>query len=297
MLAVALSLSHDAIVYIFEKEVGLLPRFRDRGHRHLSPLLNSRPLGHNFDPSVAAPEFRPPIFAWTKGRASDVAAQWLNEFDAYDRRLPIFTFRGCEVERGGVTASARGLRVKLSGSQAQHLQPVDVDLLIDATGFGEERNPLRVVDFSYWEAGHRLIYDHLATPATVLISGCGDSGVIEAFHYALKGFRHEDVEALWPYRGPDRYLDTGLERARLEHILKNGNLDDCDALPRFLGGLRLGGTLRTTTPMPGSTPSPIGGRFSKRSSESWAPVCIRPSPLGWRPDLGTAERFRQLRCP
>ncbi|GJE65966.1 hypothetical protein LNAOJCKE_3180 [Methylorubrum aminovorans] len=96
---------------------------------------------------------------------------------------------------------------------------VAVDLLIDATGFGEEANPLDVLDFSYWESGHRLIYDHLPTPAKVLISGCGDSGVIEGLHYAFADFRHEYVTALWrSHSGLEARIDLGLENARLTSI-------------------------------------------------------------------------------
>jgi hypothetical protein len=92
---------------------------------------------------------------------------------------------------------------------------IPLDLLIDASGFGEEANP--------WEAGHRLIYDHLVTPAKVLISGCGDSGVIEGLHYALEEFRHEYVTALWRYgEGLEAQIDEGLKDARLDAIFASG---------------------------------------------------------------------------
>jgi hypothetical protein len=61
-LAVILALVNDAIVYIFEKEHRLLHRFRDKGHRYLSPVLNSRALGKRFDPIWSSPHFRAPVF-------------------------------------------------------------------------------------------------------------------------------------------------------------------------------------------------------------------------------------------
>jgi len=99
---------------------------------------------------------------------------------------------------------------------------IALDLLIDATGFGNEGNPLGLDDFSYWESGHRLIYDHLHGPAKVLVSGCGDSGVIEGLHYAMKDFRHDQVTALWrDFEGLEATIDEGLPRARLDHIFNS----------------------------------------------------------------------------
>ena len=103
------------------------------------------------------------------------------------------------------------------------------NLLIDATGFGEEANPHGLVDFSYWESGHRLIYDHLPKTCNVLVSGCGDSGLVEAMHYAIKDFRHELVENLWPSRANlEAHLDIGLEEAKLDNVLKSEEVERYD---------------------------------------------------------------------
>lgn len=67
-----------------------------------------------------------------------------------------------------------------------------------------------------------MIYDYLAAPAEVLISGCGDSGVIEGLHYAFADFRHEYVTALWRGgKGLEAQIDLGLERARMDHIFQS----------------------------------------------------------------------------
>jgi hypothetical protein len=229
-LAVILALVNDAIVLVFEKESELFARFRDKSHRHLSTNLNSRALGKNFDPSWSTPEFRSPIFAWPAGRASDVAAFWTAEYlGTYDEALPIFISRETEVRSEMIKDRPTGLEIDFS-LLAGHLAAVSLDLLIDATGFGEEANPRGVIDYSYWEAGHRLIYDHLVTPAEVLISGCGDSGVIEALHYAMKDFRHADVVALWPLGvGLEAAIDEGLVRARLDAVFRNDSASRFDA--------------------------------------------------------------------
>ncbi|WEK44297.1 MAG: hypothetical protein P0Y64_05675 [Candidatus Sphingomonas colombiensis] len=225
MLAVSLALTSNAIVYILEKEDRLLPRFRDKGNRHLSPLLNSRDLGSGFDPDFSEPTYRSPIFAWKKGRASDVASQWLHEFESYARVLPIFVIDRCEIRREDIVTAGERLEIKPDFRKLL-LFPIVVDLLIDATGFGEEQNPHNLVDHSYWESGHRLIYDHLISPAEVLVSGCGDSGVIEGLHYAISGFLHEEVEALWPaYDELGLLLDQKLENARLDEVLRSDEAD------------------------------------------------------------------------
>jgi hypothetical protein len=111
-------------------------------------------------------------------------------------------------------------------STTPHFRPIEVDILIDATGFGEENNLHGVADFSYWESGHRLIYDHLPVPCDVLISGCGDSGLIEAMHYAISGFRHDLVENLWPDgTNLEARLDLGMEEAKLDAILRSGEIE------------------------------------------------------------------------
>ena len=229
MLAVSLAVANDVVIYIFEKKGRLLDRFLDKSQRHLSPNLNSRYLGPGFNPSTSRPVFDPPIFRWESGVASDVASKWLHEFDEYQKHLPIFTFLDCEVTRQQIRARDEGLTIKMRTRRSPHLQPIEVNLLIDATGFGEEANTLRVADFSYWESGHRLIYDHLPVPSQVLISGCGDSGLIEAMHYAIKDFRHEMVEHLWPSRtNLEEHLDRGMEDAKLAVILNSSEVSRYD---------------------------------------------------------------------
>ena len=229
MLAATLAIADDVIVYIFEKEKRLLHRFLDKGHRYLSPNLNSRYLGKRFAPKASSSFFEPPIFEWRSGIASDVAAQWLEEFKRYEQKLPIFTFFGREVMKKQIKPRDGGLAIDLRSRDDPQLQPIAVDLLIDATGFGEEANPHRLADFSYWESGHRLIYDHLPKTCNVLVSGCGDSGLIEALHYAIEGFSHSMVEGLWPHgTNLEARLDLGLEAAKLNNIQQSEEIERYD---------------------------------------------------------------------
>jgi hypothetical protein len=229
MLACSLAIADDVIVYIFEKDKRLLNRFLDKSHRHLSPNLNSRYLGVRFDPVTSPPFYSPAIFPWKPGAASEVAHEWLSDFEKYRRVLPIFTFPECEIQPVDIRQHDQRIRINLARPERSHLQPIEVDLLIDATGFGEEVNPHGLADYSYWEAGHRLIYDHLQKDCKVLVSGCGDSGIIEAMHYTIKDFRHEFVEDLWPQVNLEAFLDFGLARAKLDHILLS------EEVPRYDG--------------------------------------------------------------
>ena len=111
MLASALAIANDVVVYLFEKERRLLHRFLDKSHRYLSPNLNARDLGPRFDPRLSGPFFRPPIFRWESGRASDVASQWLREFDRYRSKLPIFVFLDGEVTKQDVQSDAARVRL------------------------------------------------------------------------------------------------------------------------------------------------------------------------------------------
>ncbi len=224
MLACSLAIADDVIVYIFEKDKRLLNRFLDKSHRYLSPNLNSRYLGVRFDPANSAPFYSPSIFSWKSAAANEVAHQWLENFESYRRMLPIFAFLEWEVRPGDIQQCEQRIRIKVP----PHLQPVEVDLLIDATGFGEEAKTDNVVDYSYWEAGHRLIYDHLPRKCTVLVSGCGDSGIVEALHYTIKDFRHEFVEHLWPHINLEAHLDIGLASAKLDQILLSEEIDRYD---------------------------------------------------------------------
>jgi hypothetical protein len=181
-----------------------------------------------FYPADSAPFYSPAIFSWKSAAASEVAHQWLGNFERYRRVLPIFVFPEWEVRPEDIQQHEQRIRIDLKRPEKSHLQAVEVDLLIDATGFGEEANPRHVGDYSYWEAGHRLIYDHLPRECTVLVSGCGDSAIVEALHYTIEEFRHEFVENLWPHVNLEPRLDIGLASAKLDHILLSVEIERYD---------------------------------------------------------------------
>jgi hypothetical protein len=226
MLACALAIANDVIVYIFEERESLLARFRDKTHRFISPNLNSRDLPPHFHPTISDPFVQTPIFRWKAGSASEVAHSWLSEFHKYEEKLPIFCFFNTKITRTDIEMGD-SLSVKLRNyPNDPNTQVILVDLLIDATGFGIEGNPYDIPDYSYWSSGHRLIYDYVKPGEVVLLSGCGDSGIIELLHYAIKDFSHDTVGSYFPVgHGLEGHLSYQLENALFKDILFSGEIE------------------------------------------------------------------------
>ena len=233
MLATALALCNNVIVYVFEKERRLMHRFLDKSHRFIAPNLNSRGLQNGFHPTTGSRFYDPPIFNWQADAASTVAANWCNEFNAHAATLPIFLLLGRAVRAAHILATAHSVTIRLDQPEGQiPPPPVRLDWLIDATGFGPESNPYGLVDSSYWDSGHRLIYDYVNPNSRVLVSGCGDSGIIELMHYAIKDFSHQRVDAFWPpARHLDLVIDQHLEAASFDDVTDWQDDWDLEELP------------------------------------------------------------------
>jgi hypothetical protein len=195
MMAVCLAIQRRCIIYIYEKESRLLDRFRFSHYRFVDPNLSSRDLPPFYDPATATPIYIPPIFAWTEGSVDEVAHEWLREFQTYYMRLPIFLYRGCEVT--AYSNDRNGQNVELQAKAHQLRWKQTVNTVIFATGFGEERKPYPSVrDWSYWRSGSPFQYrpgPRTKKKQRVLISGCGDSGIVEMMHYVFRGFEHRDI--------------------------------------------------------------------------------------------------------
>jgi hypothetical protein len=233
MLASALAMCNDVIVYVFEKQARLMQRFLDKSHRYISPNLNSRVLHKAYHPKHGARIYDPPIFKWDGDAASTIAVNWRNEFLAHSEKLPIFCFLDQEVKSHHIQANGDLVALQFDPLEDGSARPqIELNWLIDATGFGEEANPHELVDHSYWESGHRLIYNYLKPKARVLISGCGDSGLIEMMHYALRDFEHDKIDAFWPSaRLLDLVIDQSLEAASFYDVTDCEDDWDLEELP------------------------------------------------------------------
>ena len=212
MLSVALALQRRCIVYLLEKERRLLHNFRSSPFRYLSPNLNTRDLPTRYDPEWARSWVDDmPVFKWKSDMANEVAHQWLREFQGYAKDLPIFVLEDTEVtERSNRSEGGVRLHATLGERQIE----INADIAILATGFGEEQNPLKLEDWSYWRAGSPLQYrpGRTGQRPRVLIAGCGDSGVVELMHHVFNGFRHDLISQLYP-SGVEGFIQTHLDNS------------------------------------------------------------------------------------
>jgi hypothetical protein len=212
-LAVSLAIQKRCIVYIYEKEERLLDRFRRSPYRYISTNLNARDLPVRFSPRNSKPIYNPPIFKWSEGTASEVAHRWLREFQTYYTRLPIFLQTASEVTALRHDKKQNKVELKVTtGKRPARWDPVDIAIV--ATGFGNEHNPFDIEDWSYWRSGSPLQYrpGQRKAKERVLLSGGGDSTIVELMHYVFLDFEHEHMPDYYPYgHGIESYVQPILE--------------------------------------------------------------------------------------
>jgi hypothetical protein len=228
MLAVSLAVQRRCIVYIYEKEPRLLNRFRRSPYRYINTNVNSRDLPPRFNLKFSRPIYDLPIFAWDYGTASEVAHRWLREFQEYYAHLPIFVRTGIEVTDS--KQETHGVRLRLEAGE--HARDENVDVAILATGFGGEQNPFETEDWSYWQSGSSLQYrpGRLTDKKDkILISGCGDSGIVELMHYVFRGFDHENIDEYFPAGlRIESYVQPTLEQSRYWSIRYSKEIERFD---------------------------------------------------------------------
>jgi hypothetical protein len=164
----------------------------------------------------------PPIFLWTGGTADEVAHQWLREFQIYYMQLPIFLFQEEEVVecRPKVEQNTVDLDIRY---REYPPQTHTFDTVLFATGFGNEQNAFSIQDWSYWRSGSPLQYRpgrrSKNNKERVLISGCGDSGIVELMHYIFKDFEHQKLPSFYPEGfGIESYVQPTLEQSEFWRI-------------------------------------------------------------------------------
>lgn len=215
MLSVCLALQRRCIVHLFEQESELLERFRHSYFRFLHPNLNSRDLPVRYSPNMSAQIDEPEVFNWRDGTACEVAHFWLREFQTYADQLPIFVHTNHEVTNFVPSNDESQIRLTINGNGDVDMERV-FDLAILATGFGLESDVYETSDFSYWQSGEPLAYRQFRgqPQKKVLVSGCGDSGLIELLHHTFEGFDHKWTATLYPEgTGLESYLQPALEQS------------------------------------------------------------------------------------
>ena len=123
-----------------------------------------------------------PLLGWTAEHADTIRTAILKEI-ASDPRPRI---RKALIEEGHLSWTASGVRIQPPGGE-----PVDVDVLILAVGFGTEDEVH--TQSRYW-TNDGLDGDQIEGEGKAyLVSGSGDGGLTDLMRLCIKGFRHRAV--------------------------------------------------------------------------------------------------------
>jgi len=229
--AAALALASNCMVYVFERDEMLMRKFREAGFRYFHPELN--PSGGHAQGGITASPYKRtpfPIMNWQGGYGPELAEQLLRSFSAYRSVANISMHLGTHV----TAIRRRGGQVSLRADR----KLLTFDTVILATGFGPEKGESNLTnDESYWHSGNPSGYRALPNRTgrareRVLISGNGDSGVIELASFLIKDFAHHQVLGLMPSNRLARRLglefDASQQTLTFPRIL-NDVLEDPDS--------------------------------------------------------------------
>jgi hypothetical protein len=207
--AVALAAWTNCLVSILERDSTLLTRFRRAAHRYIHPDLNHRGGSDGYliyDPHKPT---RFPFMNWSGDYAPTVAGELIRKFEHYRGSLNIALHLNTTVCKP---------RAVSGGVELAILEPsrptMKFDAVVFATGFGEEGlNPdTHTNDSSYWLSGNPLSYRasplRKKGPERVLVSGNGDSAVIEIAQLLIKDFSHEHIFSFLPSNNLARQLSN-----------------------------------------------------------------------------------------
>jgi hypothetical protein len=205
--AIALTMLKGCHCAVFDSDTMLLRQFREASFRFVHPDLNA-----STDSDAALFDLtRKTNFAflnWTANSAPMFAEELCNKFDHYRRSNPISLHLKQTVH--DITASDRGPVIHFADKSEMIF-----DVVIVATGFGHEKRTKFTNDASYWHSGNPVQYAQTAlrgrrSQERVLISGNGDSGILELAHFLLRDFRHSHILGLLPSNDLGRAGSVGL---------------------------------------------------------------------------------------
>jgi hypothetical protein len=231
--AVALALRTDCLVHMYESDRLLLRKFWNAPFRYLHPDLNqwaaTSPI-NEYDPHRRTLF---PIMNWCGEYAPVVADQLVRQFRHFRHCLGI----ALRLEEPVFDVFFRNGRPTILLDSSSHLltmsdlissdrysienlvqtiranrecDAIEYDAVIIATGFGEEKPPVDpnsgapiAQDYSYWRSGNPDFYNitsrsEKSRPKRILISGNGESGVIELAHYLIHDFAHHRIFEFFP---------------------------------------------------------------------------------------------------
>lgn len=205
--AVALTMLRDCHCALFDADSQLLRKFREASFRFIHPDLNAS----TDSDSAVFDDARRTNFAflnWSANPASVFAEEFCKKFDHYRMAAPISLHLNQKVD--GIRAEPSGPVLTFSDASS-----FDFDLIIVATGFGDEKKSNFTTDASYWHSGNPVQYERTALrnrskPERVLISGNGDSGILELAHFLIRDFQHKEILRFLPSNDLGRGGSMGL---------------------------------------------------------------------------------------
>jgi hypothetical protein len=180
-------------IALFEKRSVLCPLQRGCDTRWVHPHAYEWPLEGSSNPSAGLP-----VFNWRAGRASDVAATLVKEWEELEKAsgeaLPCREIRSLRY----LKMNAATLEIEWVGHEysASLPQPArggceKFDLVIIATGYGQEEAGAAARDKSYWRNEAYGQPDLSGIPKRYLVSGTGDGGLIDLLRLCITDFRQD----------------------------------------------------------------------------------------------------------
>lgn len=174
----------DCKITVLEKKPAILPIVNGGTDRWLHPNVFDWPK-----PGWDIEDAQLPVLSWSQGKAfetvDELKQQWTEVVN--EGKIEIhFNVSDTKIKQSGKQLSVTW------NSTGQCLDTFDAVIL--AVGFGIERN-LQPPDFmSYWRKDN---LDNISLensdPIKVLISGCGDGGLIDALRATIANFKHIEV--------------------------------------------------------------------------------------------------------
>jgi hypothetical protein len=293
--AAALKGCHATLI---ERRADLIPLLRGNHTRWLHPHIYDWPHDRSKDPVAGLP-----VLNWSAGTADQVAEQITNAWEALPSnvRALLTIDRRAAVE----ACSPEGDRLRLVWNTPEGSRNRPFSIVLLAVGFGVEEGSSHLPATSYWRNDDldQPLLAFRGRPLRILVSGCGDGGLVDVLRARLIRFRHDqivdnflservrvnlkdillDAEREAKSKGGASLVDRydALEVAELDSLLKSRLRSDTDV------------TMSGTTAYPFSLNSSILNRFLvsrllkfgnvkylPRATES---CLVRPGPPGETP--------------
>ena len=169
-------------VTLIEERETTMPLQRGCVTRFVHPNIYDWPAPHSLQARTSLP-----LLNWSAGYAHQVVDQidsyWADHSEGIEQLFG-YSVRSVQERSGTLWVDAQGTDRLNRG----------FDLVILSLGFGIERTLLGVPLRSYWSSDdlhqHRLGH---RDPVRVLVSGCGDGGLVDALRLSIRNFQHSRI--------------------------------------------------------------------------------------------------------